>query len=166
MSQDDDFAAFVSARGAALRRSAFLMTGNWHDAEDLVQTALAKLYVAWPRVRVDGAEAYTRTIVARTHVDSRRRFWHREQPSDVLPDHEDAPPDIDDEIDLARVLASLPADQRAVLVLRYWDDLSVEQTAQALRISHGTVKSRTSRALDSMRLILGTELEGRAEEAG
>jgi DNA-directed RNA polymerase specialized sigma24 family protein len=80
--RDDEFAAFVAARGVSLRRSAFLMTGNWHDAEDLVQTALAKLYVAWPRVRIDGAEAYARTIIARTHVDARRRFWHREQPSE------------------------------------------------------------------------------------
>lgn len=158
MARDEEFTQFVAARGSALRRTAFLLTGDWHDAEDLAQTAMAKLYVAWPRVRLEGAEAYARTIMVRSLVDWRRRFWHRERPSDVLPDLPGDSPPPDDRMDLARALASLPVGQRAVLVLRFWEDLSVEQVSKVLGVSAGTVKSRTSRALESMRAVMGDDV--------
>ena len=157
MARDEEFTQFVVARGPSLRRTAYLMTGQWADAEDLTQTALSRLYLAWPRVRLEGAEGYARTIMARSLIDSRRRFWHRERPTDELPERA-APADLAAErVDLGRALALLPTSQRVVLVLRFWDDLSVQEVADVLRVSPGTVKSRTSRALDSMRAAMGPD---------
>jgi RNA polymerase sigma-70 factor (sigma-E family) len=157
MSRDDDFTAFVVARGPALRRTAFLMTSDWHEAEDLTQTALAKLYLAWPRVRSDGAEAYARRIVARTFIDARRRFWRREQPTERVPDSAGPLDRVDERLDLAQALAQLSASHRAVLVLRFWEDMSLEQVADALSLSTGTVKSQTSRALERVRTLMGAD---------
>ena len=157
VTRDDEFTDFVVVRGSALRRTAYLMTGDWHEAEDLTQVALAKLYVAWPRVRRDGAEAYARRIVARAFIDARRRHWRRERPTDELPDLAGPSERIDDRLDLAQALAQLSASHRAVLVLRFWEDLSVEQVADALSLSIGTVKSQTSRALDRVRTLMGAD---------
>jgi RNA polymerase sigma-70 factor (sigma-E family) len=158
MPRDEDFTAFVVARGAALRRTAYLMTGDWHEAEDLTQIALAKLYLAWPRVRSDGAEAYARRIVARTFIDARRRFWRRERPTDDLPDGP-APEDrVEERLDLAQALAQLSPSHRAVLILRFWEDMSLEQVADALSLSTGTVKSQTSRALTRVRTLMGADV--------
>jgi RNA polymerase sigma-70 factor (sigma-E family) len=154
MARDEEFTAFVSAAGSRLRRTAFLMTGNWHEAEDLSQSALARLYVVWPRVRVEGAEAYARKILVRTLVDTRRRFWKRERPTRDLPDVVVAAPSPEDRVDLAQALSLLPVGQRAVLVLRFWEDWSVEEVATVLAISTGTVKSRTSRGLEALRLAM------------
>jgi RNA polymerase sigma-70 factor (sigma-E family) len=154
MARDEEFTAFVSAAGSRLRRTAFLMTGNWHEAEDLSQSALARLYVAWPRVRMEGAEAYARTVLVRTLVDARRRFWKRERPTGDLPDMVVAPSSPEDRVDLAQALSLLPVGQRAVLVLRFWEDWSVEEVATVLAISTGTVKSRTSRGLEALRLAM------------
>jgi RNA polymerase sigma-70 factor (sigma-E family) len=152
MAPDEEFTAFVTGAGARLRRTAFLMTGNWHEAEDLTQTALSRLYVAWPRVRVDGAEAYARTVLVRTLVDARRRFWRRERPSADLPEVVAPVASPEDRLDLAHALEGLPVGQRAVLVLRFWEDWPVEQVARALAISPGTVKSRTARGLETLRV--------------
>lgn len=152
MARDEEFTAFVAGAGSRLRRTAFLMTGSWHEAEDVTQSALARLYVAWPRVRVESAEAYARTVLVRTLVDARRRFWRRERPTGELPEVIAAPADSEDRLDLAHALAALPIAQRAVIVLRFWEDWSVEQVAVALAISPGTVKSRTSRALEALRV--------------
>jgi len=157
MARDDEFTQFVSARGSALRRTAFLMTGDWHDAEDLTQTALARLYVAWPRVRLEGAEAFARTILARSLVDSRRRFWRRERPTDELPENPGGVDLAEDRVDLKEALATLPVTQRVVLVLRFWEDLTVDQVSLVLSISTGTVKSRTSRGLQSLRAVMGSD---------
>jgi RNA polymerase sigma-70 factor (sigma-E family) len=157
MARDDAFTAFVVARGPALRRTAFLMTGDWHEAEDLTQTALAKLYLAWPRVHVEGAEAYARRIVARAFVDARRRLWRGEQPTDRLPDRPGPLDRVDDRLDLGNALSRLSPSHRAVLVLRFWEDMSVEQVADALSLSSGTVKSQTSRALDRVRTLMGAD---------
>lgn len=153
MARDDEFTEFVAARGSALRRTAFLMTGDWHAAEDLTQTALARLYVAWPRVRLDGADAYARRILARSLIDARRRFWHRERPAAELMDGPGPDDGIEDRVDLGRAMATLPTDQRVVLVLRFWEDMAVEDVARVLDVSSGTVKSRTSRALDALRSL-------------
>ncbi len=157
MARDDEFTEFVAARGAALRRTAYLMTGDWHAAEDLTQTALARLYVAWPRIRREGAEAYTRTILARSLIDARRRFWHRERLTDELIDTPGLDHDVEDRMDLGRALSSLPTPQRVVLVLRFWEDMAVEEVAHVLDVSPGTVKSRTSRGLETLRSLIATD---------
>lgn len=152
MTRDEEFTAFVHAAGSRLRRTAYFMTGSWHEAEDITQSALARLYVAWPRVHTEGAEAYARTVLVRTLVDARRRFWRRERPTGELPEVVVTVASPDDRLDIVRALSALPMGQRAVLVLRFWEDWSVEQVASALAISPGTVKSRTSRAIETLRV--------------
>ena len=165
MARDDEFTEFVAARGAALRRTAFLMTGDWHGAEDLTQTALARLYVAWPRVRLDGAEGYARMILARSLIDAGRRFWNRERPTAELIDGPSPGDPVEERVDLGRALALLPVNQRVVLILRFWEDMTVEDVARVLGVSSGTVKSRTSRALDALRSLSATDTAVAGREA-
>jgi RNA polymerase sigma-70 factor (sigma-E family) len=157
MSETDEaaFRAFAWSRRASLRRTAYLMCGDWHQADDLVQTALVKLYVAWRRVRSgDQPDAYVRRILTRCYLDERRRPWRRESPVDVLDDRPSESRTSEDLIDLQAALARLPARQRATVVLRYWADASVAETADALSCSEGTVKSQTARAIAALRLQL------------
>lgn len=153
---ETEFATFVAARRPHLRRIAYALCGDWHQAEDLVQTALAKLYVAWPRLHKQGAEeAYTRQIMVRANIDESRRPWRRESPG--LDRHDramDADHSEDDRSELIQALQQLPPMQRKVVVLRHWLDLSVEQTAGELDISTGTVKSHTSRGLAALHRLL------------
>lgn len=159
--RDREFAEFAQTRSTALRRTAFLLCGDWQRAEDIVQTALVKLYVSWHRVHRDGnvdgnVDAYVRTILTRTAIDEFRRAHRRretlvDEPPEVAMRHTGS----EDAIDVRRVLDQLPAGQRAVIVLRYWEDLSITETARTLRISEGTVKSQTAKALASMRKLLG-----------
>ncbi|MDF8265377.1 SigE family RNA polymerase sigma factor [Luteipulveratus flavus] len=145
------FAEFVRARGLALRRTALLLTQDAPLAEDLVQTALAK---AWPRwSHLDNHEAYVRRVMVHQFYRDRRRRWHGETPTEVLPEHAGPDPsrDIDQRDVLQRALATLTPKQRAVIVLRYFHDLSERQIADALGVSPGTVKSQTSRALVILR---------------
>lgn len=152
------FEEFVAARGRDLWRSAWLLTGDAQKAEDLVQTALAKCWPRWSTIARDHAvEAYVRRVLLTTYTDWWRRRWNGETPTEVLPDR----PDVggaagehglaDERRDLVRALATLPRGQRAVLVLRYFEDLTEAQTAELLGISVGTVKSQASRALASLR---------------
>jgi RNA polymerase sigma-70 factor (sigma-E family) len=158
--RDREFAEFAQTRSTALRRTAFLLCGDWQRAEDIVQTALVKLYVAWHRVQRDGnIDGYVRTILTRTAIDEFRRAHRRreklvDEPPEV-PTRQADSDNVNNVIDVRRVLEGLPAGQRAVLVLRYWEDLSIAETAQTLRISEGTVKSQTAKALTSMRKLLG-----------
>lgn len=163
---DAEFIDFASARAAALRRTAFLLCGDWHQAEDIVQVALAKLYVAWRKVsRREAVDAYARQIVVRVFLDERRRGWAREHPTDQLPDRASAAADQTEErIVLLTALAQVPRQQRAVLVLRFWEDMSVADTAEALRCSEGNVKSQTSRGLDTLRLLIGSSPDTLAPE--
>lgn len=154
---EQEFRAYVAARQAALRRTAFLMCGDWHTADDLVQVTLTKLYVAWARVQRDrGPDAYAHRILANAVVDEHRRPWRRE----VLVEDpvERAVPGVgsDDRVDLQRALDTLTPGQRVTVVLRFWVDASVEETARALGCSPGTVKSQTARALASLRATLAT----------
>lgn len=151
--------AFVNARRTALRRAAYLMCGDWHTADDLVQTALVKLYVAWPRIHEQGAEdAYARRIIARAHVDERRRPWRRERAGlDGLDRAQPEPAPIEDRDELLTALRQLPSRQRATVVLRYWFGLSVEETAADLGCSIGTVKSQTARAITTLRAVLSVD---------
>jgi len=153
----EEFRSFVGLRGPALRRFAYLLCGNWHDAEDLTQTALTKLYLAWPRVRPETAEAYARRVLVRCFLDARRRPWRREAPVDELPDRP-APhrpvEEADSRLAAAGLLRGLSPGQRAVLVLRFWEDLSVARTAELLGCTEGTVKSQTSKGLAVLRRAL------------
>lgn len=160
-----DFVEFAASRRPELRRFAYALCGDWHAADDIVQVALSKLYRAWPRIHRAAAEdAYARRIVARTAVDHGRRPSRREQP--VAEHHEqlgDAArgPDFDGGPDVLAALDALAPRQRQVVVMRHWLDLSVEETAAALRISEGTVKSQTARALARMRELLDSTNEER-----
>jgi len=147
------FEEFVVARRRALLRTAYLLTGNAEDAEDLVQVALAKTVPHWGRIHTS-AEAYVRQTLARESVTRwRRRRW-REVPTDRPPETAATGPDQDDVLALRAALASLPPRQRAVIVLRYFEDLTERQTAEALGISVGTVKSQNADALRRLRTML------------
>jgi len=149
------FRSFAAMRRPSLRRTAFLLCGDWHQADDLVQAALVKLYVAWPRLRdSELPDAYTHRILVRCYLDERRRPWRRESPVETLDDDAAMTRPTDDLLDLRAALARLPRRQRATLLLRYWLDASVAQTADALDCSEGTVKSQTARALTTLRGLL------------
>ena len=147
----DGFDAFVAARGDALWRSAWLLTGDHQLAEDLVQTALAKSWRAYDRIGADGFEPYVRRVLFTTYVSWWRRKWRAERPTEHLPETAAGPVDTDGRSDLVDALGRLPRGQRAVVVLRYFEDLTEQQTAAALGISTGTVKSQCSRALAALR---------------
>jgi len=147
---------YVIHRLDGFRRTAFLLCGDWHQADDLVSIALVKLLRHWRRVSVmEQPDAYVRRVLLRTWLDERRRPWRREHPTEVVPDRPDpARADREAHTDVMAHLAELPPRRRAVLVLRYFCDLSVEQTAAALGVTEGTVKSQAARALDTLRARL------------
>ena len=147
---------FVRARRPHLRRVAYALCGDWHQADDLVQTALVKLYVAWPRVRRDGCEeAYTRRIIMRSTIDDWRRPWRRERPGlDGTDPAAREPLPVEERSELFEALQGLPPMQRKTVLLRHWLALSVSETAAELRISEGTVKSHTSRGLAALQTVL------------
>jgi RNA polymerase sigma-70 factor (sigma-E family) len=161
-----DYDAYAVARMTALRRSAYLLCGDWDRGDDLVQKVLTELYVRWARARTaDNLDAYVQTMLVRRYLDERRTGWARRvRLSDPASHPEQAAPETDQagRLDVLAALSHLPHRQRAVVVLRFLQDLSVEQTADALGCSTGTVKSQTSRALQSLRTWFGTEpLPGR-----
>ena len=147
------FEAFVAGRGAALQRTAYLLTGDWALAEDLLQTALARAYPRWNRIVRDDAEAYVRKVIVNTWSSWWRRKWRGETPTDELPERAAGDPyaDVDRRDALRVALRRLPAKQRAVVVLRFHEDMSEGQVAAVLGISVGTVKSQTSKALTKLR---------------
>lgn len=154
MSRDVDFDGFVAARSRALLQTAWLLTGDWHLAEDLLQTTLAKAYPAWHRIRDGNDEAYVRRVLVTTYSTWWRRAWRREQATDQLADVVDAgdsPAQVDLRQLLSSALASLPRRQRAVVVLRYYCDLSELDAAEALGCSVGTVKSQAAKGLSRLR---------------
>ncbi len=154
--RESEYVAFVAVRQAGLRRIAYALCGDWTLAEDLVQTALVKLYVAWPRVRRDGREeAYVRQILVRASIDEHRRPWHREQPMEVLPERTPAlESDTGTRDDLIAALQELPPMQRRAVVLRHWVGLSVEETAEELGVAQGTVKAHCSRGRERLQSLL------------
>ncbi|WP_416519506.1 SigE family RNA polymerase sigma factor [Streptomyces achromogenes] len=154
-----DYLEFAVARSGPLFRTACLLTGDWHLAEDLVQETLAKMYRSWRRInRAQSPVAYADTVLVRTFVSQRRRRSSTERPSDRMPDTAGPAPDAELRMALLDGLARLTARDRAVLVLRYWEDRSVEETAQALRLSPGAVRTRSTRALRRLCDLLGAEL--------
>lgn len=146
------FAEFVSAKADSLLRAAWLLTGDPHKAEDLLQTVLTKLWQRWDRL--DNADAYARRMLYSTYLTWWRRRWRYEVPTEVLPDVADSTAMEDVAVLRASVcarLAQLSKRQRAVVALRFWDDLSVKETAAVLGCSEGSVKTHTARALAVLR---------------
>lgn len=151
--RDEEFTAYVAARQAHLRRVAYAICGDWNRAEDLLQTALTKLYVAWPRLHRDGkVDAYTRQIIVRANLDEVRRPWRRRESPGLegfdVAARSELPPE--DRSELLDALHALPEMQRKVVVLRHWLGLSVEETAADLGIAIGTVKSHSHRGLAAL----------------
>lgn len=155
------YSDFVLARQDHLRRIAYALCGNWHDAEDLLQVALTKLYVAWARVETSGnPEAYVRTILVRTNIDAHRARTRRVGTARLDAAGDPAarvglPPEERDA--LVEAIQRLPESQRKVVVLRHWLGLDVHATASELGISEGTVKSHSSRGLAALRAALDHE---------
>jgi RNA polymerase sigma-70 factor (sigma-E family) len=159
MRADDeaDFKAFAAARMVQLRRTAYLICGDWHRADDAVQNVLVKLYVHWERIGgTERLDAYVRTMLIRAALEHRRRFWwQREISTGSPPDSVSAgSTQVEDRIVLVHALAAMPTRQRAVVVLRFWEDLDVAETAHILGCSEGTVKSQSSRGLARLRSLL------------
>jgi RNA polymerase sigma-70 factor (sigma-E family) len=159
---DTGFVAFVRRRGAHHLRTAVLLTGDWHAAEDLMQTCLAKLYRVWHRLDTGvDPDSYLRRMLVNTHRSWWRARWRQEAPVEVVPDRAIGG-DGQERQALAdtvrRALATLPARQRAVLVLRYFEDLPEAQVADLLGCSVGTVKTHSSRGIRRLRELLGDEL--------
>jgi len=158
------FRAWATARRNGLRRSAYLLCLDWHLADDLVQETLAKTYARWARITARGhPDRYVRRVLVTSYLDSRRRPWRRESAAAQLPDltPDQAAADALDAVEtaadrgrLVAALAALPPGQRAMVVLRHFEDLSVEQTAELLHCSTGNVKSQTARGLDRLRAAL------------
>jgi RNA polymerase sigma-70 factor (sigma-E family) len=151
---EDSYRDFVTARWRPLLRTAYLLTGDASRAEDLLQTALARLWLVWPRVHADAPEAYVRKILANTSASWWRRRWHGEVATETLPETAS----VDDlagaataRDEMRTALACLTPRQRAVVVLRYAEDLSEQQVADTLGVSVGTVKTLASRGLARLR---------------
>jgi RNA polymerase sigma-70 factor (sigma-E family) len=160
--RDAAFAEYFAARSEAMRGTAYLLCGDWHRAEDLVQTAFTKLYLAWDRVsRHEVLDGYLRQTLVRTFLDQRRRgWWRRERVSDAPLDPPAGPDGAathEDRLVLLQALSRVPPRQRAVLVLRYWEDVSIEETAALLDCSPGTVKSQAAKGLQALRELLVEE---------
>jgi len=157
MSIDEEFADFVGARWASLYRLAYLLTASPMGAEDLLQTTLEKAYMRWARIgQMEYAEAYVRRMLANSLVSSRRRAWIGEQPYGDLPETvgESAELPVLDRSLLWPLVCALPAGQRAVIVLRYYEDLTEAQIADVLGCAPGTVKSQSSAAIGALRRAL------------
>jgi RNA polymerase sigma-70 factor (sigma-E family) len=161
VSDEREFHAYASARQEALRRAAYLLCRDWHAADDLVQNTLVKVYLRWRTAsRADNIDAWVHTVLVRSFLDERRRRWNRLWLAGAAP--HDAPdaaaePDIPERVTMQHALGRLSHAQRAVLVLRYYADLSIEQTAEALNCSTGNVKSQTHRGLAALRRVLMTD---------
>jgi RNA polymerase sigma-70 factor (sigma-E family) len=154
--QDEAFTLYVAQRRLQLFRTACLLCGDPHQAEDIVQDALARLYASWPRAsRANDIDAYVRRIVVNSHLNEVRRPWRRERVAAQLAERPAAVrlPTEDLQV-MWGALRSLPPGQRRVVVLRHYLGLSVEETAADLGVSVGTVKSQTSDALAALRRAL------------
>ncbi|MET9887519.1 SigE family RNA polymerase sigma factor [Streptomyces sp. NPDC006430] len=158
--QEDEYLEFVAARTKTLYRSAYAFAaGDTHLAEDLVQETLSRVYVHWKRVAgADNPAAYAQTVLVRTFLSLRRRRSTSERPIGNLPDSPESGPDAALRITLLDALGQLPPRDRAVLLLRYWEGHSIEETAQMLRLSSSAVRSQGTRALGRLRALLGDSL--------
>lgn len=152
-----EFRSFAVEQRDSLRRYAYLLCGDWYEADDVVQKALTKLFAVWHRVEPGGAPAYVRKIVTNVYISHRRLSWvRRERVSGELPDSaSDRPQEaVDVRLEVLAALNRLPTRQRATIILRYWEQLSVDETASAMGCSTGTVKSQSSKGLQKLRTLL------------
>jgi RNA polymerase sigma-70 factor (sigma-E family) len=153
-SEENAYREYVTARMDVMRRTAYLLCRDWHTADDLVSITISKLYRHWSRIGQEPSiDAYVRKALLRTWLDEKRRPWHRrEQPTEELPELPDlAEFAVVSRAELLDLLDGLPPRRRAAVVLRLYLDLSVEETAEILGCSVGTVKSQTARGLDTLR---------------
>jgi RNA polymerase sigma-70 factor (sigma-E family) len=153
---DEEFTAYMAESAVRLRRTAYLICGDWQRAEDELQAALVKLYLAWGKVRTRGSlDAFVRTTLVRGLIDEGRRPWRRERTQATLPDQPAAEPlPAEERLAVREALALVPPRQRAVLVLRFYEDCDIAETARLVGCSEGTVKSQTSRGLARLRELL------------
>ncbi|BAL87826.1 putative RNA polymerase ECF-subfamily sigma factor [Actinoplanes missouriensis 431] len=162
---EEMFRDFAQARIGPLRALAYVTCGDWQTAEDAVSGALARLYLRWDKV--SSPDAYARKAVVRAAIGEKRRPWHRERAVDAafldtpIPDRSG---DIDERLRMRAALQHVPPRQRAALVLRFLEGLSVDETAEILGCSPGTVKSQTSRGLDTLRAVLAAEITERGQD--
>ncbi len=155
----EEFAEFAEAVSPRLRRTAFLLCGDWHAAEDLVQSALANVFVSWRKIRQqDAAHAYATRTLMNCYLGDRRRRRPDEVLSYQVPEQAVVVPEPETRLVVLAALAALPPKARAVVVLRYWTDLSVDDVAAVLGCSPGTVKSQSARGLGKLRVVLGDAL--------
>ncbi|NKQ55927.1 SigE family RNA polymerase sigma factor [Amycolatopsis sp. K13G38] len=166
MNEDDErkFAEYFAAKQDSVRRTAYLLCGDWHRADDLAQTAFVALHRRWTKIRDPRAtDAYVRKTLIRASIDESRRPWRRERHTDRVPEPEPAGGSLDEQVatraDLLAGLEDVPPKQRAVLVLRYFEGLDVAGVARVLGCSEGNVKSQTARGLAHLRAALGEEVE-------
>lgn len=153
---DDEFARYFGTRVRSLRAYAHSLCGDWHQAEDITQTALLTLYRVWPRLDRETLNAYARKVVLRVYLNERRRPLHgREQLTDSVPELGTEQNGFEDRTLVLGALSTMAPRQQEVLVLRYLHDLSVEETAEELGLSTGTVKSQSARGLATLRKRLG-----------
>ena len=164
--EEQEFTAYFAARRDALRRTAYLICGDWYCADDLAQTAFVALHRRWHKIRDRAAlDAYVRRTLMRAAIDESRRPWRREHSVEVLPESsatatDDAVADaVATRSTLVQGLQQVPPRQRAVLVLRFLEGQSVAAVAAALKCTEGTVKSQTARGLDTLRAVLGDSLD-------
>ncbi|MET9498311.1 SigE family RNA polymerase sigma factor [Streptomyces sp. NPDC006552] len=152
------FEEFARACSPRLFRTALLLCGDWHLAEDLVQTALGKAYASWHRVqRADNPEAYVRTVLMRSFISHTRLRRSTERPVSVVPEGTAVDSDAALRVTLLAALAKLPVRDRAVVILRYWEDRSVADTARELGLSQGSVRNRSAGGLSRLRKLIGGE---------
>lgn len=158
-----EFTEYFHAKRDLIRRTAYLLCGDWHLADDLAQITFVRLAAAWDRVREPAAlDAFTRTCLIRVYLSESRRRWRRREsvaaspPDARVGDHSER---IDARVGIIAAMKTLPPRQRATLVCRFYQGLDVAQTAEALGCSSGTVKSQTARALATLRGLLQVELD-------
>lgn len=163
---EQEFAEYFAAKRDSVRRTAYMLCGDWHRADDLAQTAFVALHRRWRKIRDRAAtDAYLRKTLVRAAIDESRRPWRRERQTETLPESPDVGEAFADRVvareDLLAGLRKVPSRQRAVLVLRYFEGLDVSGVARVLGCSEGNVKSQTARGLAKLREALGEEVDTR-----
>jgi len=167
-SRDDEYTEYVSARLTSLRRTAYMLCQDWHRADDLVQAAITRLYVHGGRARAaDHIDADARTLLVHEFLDERRSAWARRVSLDgTVPDLAGAQPDRDAALDIQAALASLPPRQHATIVPRFYCDLTVDQAANVLGCTPGTIKSQTAKGLAGLKKALEPSEPDRSDAYG
>jgi RNA polymerase sigma-70 factor (sigma-E family) len=154
----EEFTEYATASATRLRSIAYLMCRDWHQAQDLTQSALAKVFVAWPRIRRrDNVDAYARQVLVREFLNGKRKSSSTERPVAEVPEGFARPDRPELRLTLIDALGRLPANRRAAVVLRYWEDHSIERVAEIMRTTPGAVRSHCFRGLQDLRAMLGAD---------